>query len=108
LETPMTRQDFSLQAYLDSDALQFSAQEQLQLQAWVSETLARMMRETPLSADMSLEPTEDGYQLQATVRDTWQLRWWLLQQGQDICVQAPESLRDLMRETLRQALARYE
>jgi len=93
---------------LASDALQFGAQEPVRLQAWVSDTLARMIRETPLSPDMTLEPGEEGFCLQATVRDSWQLRWWLLQQGENICVQAPTSLREALRETLRRALARYE
>jgi len=109
LDMPLTRAEgFSLQAYLDSDALQFGAQEPVRLQAWVSDTLARMIRETPLSPDMTLEPGEEGFCLQATVRDSWQLRWWLLQQGENICVQAPAALREAMRETLRRALARYE
>ena len=109
LDTPLVRvAGFSLQAYLASDALQFGAQEPVRLQAWVSDTLARMIRETPLSPDMTLEPGEEGFCLQATVRDSWQLRWWLLQQGENICVQAPASLREALRETLRRALARYE
>src|SRR5690606_42046311 len=84
-DMPLTRAEgFSLQAYLDSDALQFGAQEPVRLQAWVSDTLARMIRETPLSPDMTLEPGEEGFCLQATVRDSWQLRWWLLQQGENI------------------------
>lgn len=109
LETALSRPEkFDLQGYLDSDALQFGAQERVQLQAWASDSLARLIRETPLSADMLLEPLEEGYHLQATVRDSWQLRWWLLQQGENICVQQPPQLSDYLRKTLQNALSRYE
>lgn len=109
LESPLVRpQGFTLQTYLASDAMQFSPQGEIGLRAWVSESLARLIRETPLAPDMTLEPTGDGYQLTATVSDSWQLRWWLLQQAENICVEAPESLRSYMRETLRKAASRYD
>ena len=109
LETTLSRpEDFELQGYLGSDALQFGAQERVKLQAWVSDSLARLIRETPLSADMVLEPLEEGCHLQATVRDSWQLRWWLLQQGRNICVEAPQQLKAYLRETLQKALSRYD
>lgn len=100
--------DFDLNAYLDSGALQFGSGKPLELQAWISETLARLLRETPLSEDMRLEPCIDGHHLQATVRDSWQLRWWLLHQGSNICVQAPPELRQFIVKTLKTALQRYE
>lgn len=99
---------FDLQAYLDSDALQFSPGNKVRLQAWISDSLARLIRETPLAEDMTLTPLADGHRLHVTVRDSWQLRWWLLQQGQNLCVEAPEELRALVRETLQASLARYQ
>lgn len=108
LETPLEGADgFDLQAYLASDALQFNPGEPMRMQAWVSDTLARLLRETPLSEDMSLEACADGHRLQATLRDSWQLRWWLLQQGPNLCVQAPASLRQFMLDSLQQSLQRY-
>lgn len=109
METPAQGADsFDLNAYLDSGALQFNTGGQLKLRAWISESLARLLRETPLSEDMRLEPCPDGHHLQATVRDSWQLRWWLLQQGSNICVQAPPELRQYARHTLQAALQRYD
>lgn len=109
LDTPLVRPEgFALQAYLASDAMHFSPQGPIELRAWVSESLARLIRETPLSSDMTLEPQAEGCLLRATVSDSWQLRWWLLQQGENICVEAPESLRGYMRDTLHKALLRYE
>ncbi|MBB3102303.1 helix-turn-helix transcriptional regulator [Azomonas macrocytogenes] len=100
-------EQFDLQTYLDSNALQFGPTGKILLQAWISSSLARLIKETPFSSDMTLEPLVEGYRLQATVSDSWQLRWWLLQQGESLCVEAPEDLRAFMRETLRRTLLRY-
>lgn len=100
--------DFDLKGYLASDALQFNPNGKVQLQAWVSDTLARLIRETPLSDDMTLVPLEQGQRLQASVSDSWQLRWWLLQQGENLCVEKPEGLRAFVRESLQATLIRYQ
>lgn len=108
LETPAEGADgFDLQAYLASEALQFSPGEPVRLQAWISDTLARVLRETPLSDDMTLEPDSNGYRLQATLRDSWQLRWWLRQQGPNLCIEAPQELREFMLTSLQATLQRY-
>ena len=99
--------DFDLQAYLASDALQFGTLEKIQFQAWLSERQARLIRETPLSADMQLTPLDDGYRVQATLSNTWQLHWWILSQGDALIVEQPESLRVKIRETLLRAAASY-
>lgn len=109
LDTPVTGNDsFDLQAYVDSDALHFNPGAASELRAWINDPLARLLRETPLAADMQLTPAgNDGYLLTVTVRDSWQLRWWLLQQGPNLCVQAPATLRQFMLESLQQSLQRY-
>ncbi|MGY4823395.1 helix-turn-helix transcriptional regulator [Stutzerimonas chloritidismutans] len=99
---------FSLDDYLKSDALSFGRLESIQLVADVTEGLARLIRETPLGPDMTLNPTADGFQLRVGVRDTWQLRWWILSMGDDILVQAPESLRDGIARKLNAAASRYD
>jgi predicted DNA-binding transcriptional regulator YafY len=98
---------FSLDRYLKSDALSFGRLDSIQLVAHVTEGLARLIRETPLGPDMILDPIEDGFRLQVSVRDTWQLHWWILSMGNDILVQGPESLRDAIAEKLNAAAGRY-
>lgn len=108
LKTPCQGlETFELQAYLDSDALQFGKPEKIRLQAWVSEHQARLIRETPLSADMLLTPLDEGFTLQATVTDSWQLRWWILSLGDAFVVQEPPALREQIGDTLRRAAAAY-
>ncbi len=99
---------FSLQEYLASDALQFGSTQKLRLRARVSNGLARLLRETPLSTDMTLKPQEPGYRLEATVSDTWQLQWWILSQGDNFIVEQPASLRENISAKLASALAGYQ
>mgnify|MGYP001106350135 FL=1 len=67
-----------------------------------------MIRETPLSTDMVLEVLTDGFQVQATVNNTWQLHWWILSLGDSLVVREPPELRQQMGDTLRRAAAAYE
>lgn len=108
LDTPCQGlESFELQTYLATDALQFGRPEKICLKAWVSEHQARLIRETPLSPDMILEPLPEGFQLQATVTNTWQLRWWILSLGDSLVVQEPPALREQIGTTLRRAAAAY-
>lgn len=99
---------FDLQHYLRSDALQFGSAEKIELQAWISSNLARLVRETPLSSDMQLTLLDDGHRLTATVSNSWSLRWWLLSQGNDLIVEQPLALRELIARTLSDAAAQYQ
>lgn len=52
------------------------------------------LHETPLSADQTLEAMPDGRErLTATVRDTQELRWWLLGFGNGVEILEPAELR---------------
>jgi predicted DNA-binding transcriptional regulator YafY len=101
-------EDFSLQRYLGSDAMQFGDSDRIELHAWISDGLARLIRETPLSNDMTLTALDQGHHLQATVSNSWQLRWWLLSQGDALIVEQPQGLRMQIAETLRSAAALYQ
>lgn len=111
LETPSRRpESFRLDTYINSGALQFAnpGAAPITLRAWISDELARRLRETPLSPDMQLEPIEDGHRLSATVQDSWQLRWWLLSQAGDIAVQQPVELREALISRLKAGLAVHQ
>lgn len=108
LDTPCQGLElFDLQTYLATDALQFGKPEKIRFKAWVSEHQARLIRETPLSPDMALEALSDGFQVRATVNNTWQLHWWILSLGDSLVVQEPAELRQQMGDTLRRAAAAY-
>lgn len=107
--TPLkTPPNFDLDNYVATGAPQFGSGEQIVLQARITNALAFILSETPIAPDQELLGFgENWWCLTATVLDTWQLRWWLKSQGEDIVVRQPKSLRqDLMRE-LRVTLDNY-
>lgn len=102
-------QNFNLQQYLQDGAMQFGNGDKLALKAKVSEELAFILNESPMSDDMKINQSEDGsYQLSATVINGWQLNWWLRGQGANIEVLEPQELRTRMRDNLRKTLAAYK
>lgn len=107
-EQPANRcADFDLDRYIDSGALQFG-EDTIRLKAWVSEDLADYLRETRLSEDQILVAEDDGYLLTSTVSDSWQLRWWVLSQGDSISIHEPVYLRETIIRTLSNSLKKYE
>lgn len=56
---------------------------------------------------MVLEALSDGFQVSATLNNTWQLHWWILSLGDSLVVNEPAELRQQMRDTLRRAAAAY-
>lgn len=104
-ETPSNRpNNFNLQRYIDGGAMQFGKALPIRLEAWLSDGLARLVRETPISSDMTLSATKGGAKLQATVLDTWELQWWILSHAGSIRIDKPETLRDVITQRLHQAL----
>lgn len=101
------RGNFDLQGYLRGDSPQLACGEGMQLQAWVSDALARQLREAPLTADMQLTALEQGHRLRATVVDGWPLRWWLLSQAEALVVEQPNALREEIGKALANAAAQY-
>lgn len=111
LHTDHSRQpdDFCLDQYIASGALQFTSPNAapLPLQARISPELARQLNETPLSTDMQIRPDGDWHKLSASVQDSWQLRWWLLQHTGHMVVLQPETLRQEVLQQLEEGLEQY-
>ncbi|MQG92250.1 WYL domain-containing protein [Pseudomonas sp. MN1F] len=101
------RGNFDLQGYLRGDALQPVQGEGIEMQAWVSDLLARQLREAPLSVDMQLTALDQGHRLRATVEDGGPLRWWVLSQGEGLVIEEPQALREEIARTLSNAAAQY-
>jgi len=101
IDKPARRpKQFDLDKYIATGAPQFGSGEPIALEAKIGDSLAKVLLETPLSLDMTLERmSEDWWTLSASVQDTWQLRWWILSQGCEILVRQPKALRrDIMKE----------
>ncbi len=88
--------DFDLDRYLYEER-QFGypvGTKDIALRALFDEDAAFHLSERPLSKDQRLRKHKDGQMLvKATVRDTQELRWWLLGFGDGVEVLAPTSLR---------------
>ncbi|WP_312257532.1 helix-turn-helix transcriptional regulator [Stutzerimonas nitrititolerans] len=96
--------DFDLQRYIASGTMQFGSGASIKLEAWISDGLARLIRETPISHDMQISPLPDGAMLSATVPDSWELRWWILSHAGSIRIDRPTNLRKAIRQRLMTAL----
>jgi len=108
LDEDVVRPDnFSLDDYINSGALQFGKGKTLHFKAYIHDWLAKLLTETPLSADQKLLVVGDKTRLTATVPDSPQLQWWILSHGTGIEVLAPVSLRTAIAETLKQAASIY-
>lgn len=101
--------DFSIDAYLDQGALEFGDGEVVMFKAWVHESLMRHLKETPLTNSMSVTDEEDEwFHIETEIKNSWQLRWWILSQGSCIIVQEPIALRKIIVNELREASSYYE
>ncbi|NTV13127.1 MAG: WYL domain-containing protein [Desulfobulbaceae bacterium] len=98
---------FSLDDYIGQGALEFGNGKSIKLVALVSEGLAAILAETPLSSDQNLKQVGEEFRLTATVNDTWQLHWWILSQGKGITVLKPVGLRREIVDALEESLKKY-
>lgn len=96
--------DFNLQKYLSSGAMQFGTPVQIKIEAWINDGLARLLRETPLSQDMTLTSKGEGALLKATVTDSWELRWWVLSHAGSIQIHKPKQLAKEITDRLKDGL----
>lgn len=86
---------FELQRYLEEQG-NFGSGKWQTLKARVTPHLAMILAETPLGTKQLLGEAdgEGWHSLSVRVRDNWQLRWWLLAQGERIVVLSPPETRD--------------
>ena len=101
-------EDFNLHKYLEDGAMLFGESVTLNIEAWINAGLARLLRETPLSTDMQLAADADGFIMQATVKDSWELRWWILSHSGSIQIRKPSYLRDEITQRLKSALELHQ
>lgn len=100
-------ENFDLDVYLASGALQFGANGPIRLRAKISDDLAGILAETPLATDQKIEAGKGGNVVTATLPDSQQLRWWLLSQGRGVEVLEPTALRQELQEEIKGMAARY-
>lgn len=96
--------NFSLDRFLTEGGMQFGEGPQICLNAVVTNSLACYLEESPLSPEQKLKPIDkDHYRFEVTIKDSWQLKFWILSQGAEIVVEQPADLRDRIRDGLKSA-----
>lgn len=84
---------FDLDKYIDKE-LKFPVGKDIKLNAHFSDEVdIERIRETPISEDQKIIKENDVWRLQATVGNSYQLRWWLRGYGDRVEVLGPKSLR---------------
>lgn len=94
-----TPKGFDLHAYAHSGAFGFMDNGPIKLVLRMEAGAAEHLYETPLSEDQAISPdARNGWvRIEATVRDTSQLGWWLAGFGSGVEVLAPPALRKELR-----------
>lgn len=93
--------DFDLDTYIASGALGWFPKETIRLKVIFTAEVAAHLYETPLSEDQTMTELPDGrIQLEATIQETLQLRWWLQGFGEAVDVVKPVQLRRQIAESV--------
>ncbi|WP_341326449.1 WYL domain-containing protein [Methylotuvimicrobium sp. KM2] len=108
-EASRQNDDFDLNVYAQKQG-HFGSGETIFFKARIVDHLAATLSETPLhKSQVIMEDDKPGYKiLQAELANTWQLRWWILGEGERIEVIEPKSLRDDVVNTISLTLQQYE
>jgi predicted DNA-binding transcriptional regulator YafY len=101
------RSDFDLDAYLASEAHEPGPNTPVTLEARVNANLAKILRETPLNASMTMKPDGAGFRIKAEVRENQALYRWILGHGQAIEILRPTRLRKSIAATVRATGKQY-
>jgi|GEM_PF-888310 len=87
---------------------EFGNKGKITLIARCNHELASRLAESPLSKDQTQEVIDENFvKVTATVNDTWQLKFWILEQGYKLQVLEPKELRNEVLEDIRKSLALY-
>ena len=103
---------FDVDAYIQKEAAfayPSADSKQLRLQLRINAGVAEHLAERPLSDDQQINPDDDGKSLlTATVRDTQELRWWMLGFGDAVEVIAPKHVRTEMSDIAKRLKDLYD
>lgn len=101
---------FNLDAYIREGKPDYLlGSEDLEIELLVDEQVAIHLSEAQLSEEQELIPVGDGRSyVKAIVKNTGQLRWWLLGFAEQVEILKPESLREEFKEKTAAMRARYD
>lgn len=108
LEDSRQKPEFDLNQFAASQG-HFGSASPIHFEAIICDHLALILQESPLSESQTLSDAEgSGFRrFAADVLDTWQLRWWIMGEGDRIEVLLPIELRQDIQGMLTRAHAQY-
>lgn len=108
-DVPVTiPEGFNLDEYVDEE-LKFPIGDDIKLKAHFSDKSdIERLRETPISEDQKITERAGGWMFQATVGNSYQLRWWLRGYGERVEVIGPKSIRQEFSEMSREMSRLYQ
>ena len=100
---------FDIDAYIDQGEFEYPVSSRpMRLRLLFEKDAAFHLGETPLSQDQVIKTRPDGkVEVRATVKNTRELRWWLLGFGSNVEILGPVSLRKEFKETAREIYHQY-
>ncbi len=100
---------FDLDTFIDKDLAQPFSGKEIKFKAWIHKYGKAHVIETPLCKDQKIEDAnDDGIIVTATIRETIELKWWILGLGERIKVLGPTSLRDDIARTVKETAKLYK
>lgn len=100
---------FDLDTFIDSELAQPFSGKEIIFKAWIHKYGKTHVIETPLCKDQIIEDTDDdGVIVTATIRETVELKWWILGLGERIKVLEPTNLRDDIAHTVLETAKLYK
>ncbi len=110
IESRRQPEGFDLDDYVRNGSFEYTEPQgtEIKLVALFTDGAALHLRETPLSGNQDIEKDRDGWvKVTATVKDSQQLRWWLLGFGEGVEVVAPSDMRDAFAHTAKVMVKLY-
>jgi predicted DNA-binding transcriptional regulator YafY len=107
----LSPQNFDLESFIRKGAFEYVDQdcETIRFEALFNARTAQHLQETPLSEDQVITPEKDEWdRVTATVKNSLQLRWWLLGFGGQVVVLQPETLRNGLLKTAESMVRHYQ
>ena len=99
---------FNLDDYIQQGGFDYAHGQLIRLIARFEPFAAQALLETPLSTDQTHQTLNNGnIEIQATVNDSDQLRWWLMGYGSGVEVVGPENLREYLRMEVKALQSAY-
>ena len=109
LDKMVKKISFNLDTYIQSGEFDYIEQDKsIRLKLLINKYIAKHLQETALSEDQVIKVIDENSSLlTATVKDTQQLRWWLLGFGDGVEVKQPAKLRKEMIGVVQATLQKY-